>query len=199
MVDNKRQEGSERIREEMESTAESLRRFAREKSAIIAEVAGVIAKCVDAGGAVFFAGNGGSAAQAQHAAAELVGRFGGVERRGYSAVALTTDTSVLTSLANDYGYEHVFERQLEALAKSGDLFVGISTSGKSANVIKAMEIARKLKVITVGLTGPGKNEMADLADYLIDTSPGPTWRIQEAHLAALHMLCAEIERTLEGE
>jgi D-sedoheptulose 7-phosphate isomerase len=152
-------------------------------------------RSVNDGGTIFFAGNGGSASQAQHAAGELVGRFT-KERKGIRAVALTADIAVLTSVANDYGYEHVFERQLDALARPGDVFVGISTSGASANVIHAMELAREIKVTNVVLTGPDGAAMSELADYLINTPEAPTWRIQEMHLAALHMLCAEVERSL---
>ncbi len=187
-----------RIRREMETTAELLRRFASEKSELIAGVVEVMTRCIDAEGTVFFAGNGGSASQAQHAAAELVGRFA-KDRKAYRAVALTTDTSILTSVANDYGYEHVFERQIEALGRPGDVFVGISTSGTSANVIKAMEIARSKGITTVGLTGPGGGKMAQWADYLIDVPEGPTWRIQEIHLAVLHRLCAEVEQSSAEE
>jgi len=187
-------ERQSRIRLELEKTAEHLREFAAEKSGLLAEVAEVMIRSARDGGTIFFAGNGGSASQAQHAAAELVGRFT-KERKGLRAVALTTDTSILTSVANDYGYEHVFERQLEALARPGDVFVGISTSGTSANVVRAMEFARSIKVTNVGLTRTGA-EMSDLADYLIDAPEAPTWRIQEIHLATLHMLCAEVERSL---
>lgn len=183
------------IRREMEATAELLKKFASEESDALGKVASVIADALAKGGTVFFAGNGGSASQAQHAAAEIVGRFA-MERPGFRAMALTTDTSVLTSVANDYGYEQVFRRQLEALAGEGDVLVALSTSGNSPNIIKALELARKIKVVTVGLTGAGGGKMADMLDYLIEVPDKTTWRIQEIHLAALHIICAQIERKL---
>lgn len=180
---------------EMLITAELLKRFASEKSAVIVKAAGVIADRLKFENTVFFAGNGGSASQAQHAAAELVGRFV-KERRGYRALALNTDTSILTAVANDYGYNRIFERQIEALARDGDVFVALSTSGNSPNIIKALELARSMKVITVGITGPGGGKIKNLSDFLIDVPEGPTYRIQELHLVTIHILCGEIERIL---
>jgi len=189
---------SDDIRRELEATAQLLKKFAATKSGVLAEVAGVIAGAVAGGGTVFFAGNGGSASQAQHAAAEIVGRFA-MERPGFRALALTTDTSVLTSVANDYGYDEVFRRQIEALAGEGDVLVALSTSGDSPNIVKALELARKMKVVTVGLTGAGGGKMADMLDYLIDVPDRTTWRIQEIHLSILHMICARVERELAGK
>ena len=189
---------ADHIRGQLETTADLLRSYASEKAGAIAAVSAVIAECIDRGGMVLFAGNGGSASQAQHAAAELVGRFE-MERKGYGAVALNTDTSVLTSVANDYGYERVFERQVEALGGEGDVFVGLSTSGKSPNVIRAMELAKKMKMTNVALTGPEPGNMGELADYILDVDGAPTWRIQEVHLATLHSICANVEIILTGK
>lgn len=144
------------------------------------------------GGKILWCGNGGSAGDSQHLAAELVGRFRR-ERRGLASVALTTDTSILTSIANDYGYESVFSRQIEALGVSGDLVVGISTSGNSANVVAALMAARSLGLVTVAFTGEGGGKMAQLADYLFAVPSRDTARIQEGHILAGHMLCDWIE------
>lgn len=141
---------------------------------------------------VLWCGNGGSAADSQHLAAELVGRFRR-ERRGLASVALTTDTSILTSVANDYGFEAVFSRQVEALGNPGDLLVGISTSGNSPNVVAALETARRMGLVTVAFTGAGGGRIAALADHLFAAASRQTARIQEAHSLAGHMLCDWIE------
>jgi D-sedoheptulose 7-phosphate isomerase len=145
-----------------------------------------------AGHKILWCGNGGSAADSQHLSAELVGRFRH-ERRGLASIALTTDSSILTSVANDYGYEAVFSRQVEALGEPGDLLVAISTSGNSRNVISALESARALGLVTVAFTGAGGGKMAALADHLFKVSSHDTARIQEAHILAGHMLCEWIE------
>jgi len=191
-------EPEERIRREMENAAELLRRFASEKSALLLKVSKVLSRCLKGGHTVYFAGNGGSASQAQHAAGELVGRFA-INRKGYRAVALTADTVILTCVANDYGFERVFERQIEAMGKKGDVLVSLSTSGRSANVVLAMQAARRLGITTVALTGPDGGQMAKWADYLICFPQAPTWHIQELHLVALHILCREVERELTGK
>jgi len=188
----------ERIRREIENTAELLRQLAVAKSEVLLKVAKVISKSLQNGHTVYFAGNGGSASQAQHAAGELVGRFA-VDRKGYRAAALTADTSILTCVANDYGFEHVFERQIEAMGRKGDVLVCLSTSGRSPNIILAMESARRLGITTVALTGHGGGQLAGRADYLIDFPQGPAWHIQELHLVALHILCGEVERELAGK
>ncbi|PKQ02817.1 MAG: phosphoheptose isomerase, partial [Alphaproteobacteria bacterium HGW-Alphaproteobacteria-11] len=142
-----------------------------------------------------FFGNGGSAADAQHIAAELSVRFV-KDRPAIAALALTTDTSVLTAAANDMGYEHVFERQVEALGRRGDLAIGISTSGKSPNVVLALAAARKQGLVTAALTGAEPNAMKDVADHLICVPSKTTARIQEMHIVIGHMLCAGIEKQL---
>jgi D-sedoheptulose 7-phosphate isomerase len=143
-------------------------------------------------------GNGGSAADAQHLAAELVGRYQH-ERRALPALALTANTSTLTAIGNDYSYERVFARQLEALGSPGDVAVGISTSGKSPNVLSAMRTAKEIPVTTVGMTGMQGGDLAGLADYCICVPSEQTPRIQEGHILIGHILCEVIEQKFVGE
>lgn len=143
------------------------------------------------GGKILIAGNGGSAADAQHIAAELVGRFE-KERPGIASIALTTDTSALTAIANDYGYNFVFSRQIEGIANSQDVFIGISTSGNSANIIEAVNKAKEKNVTTVSLTGQG-GKLPEICDYAIQVPCTRTATIQEAHIMIGHILCALIE------
>jgi D-sedoheptulose 7-phosphate isomerase len=159
---------------------------------LLEEVARVMAKALHSGNQILWCGNGGSAGDSQHLAAEIVGRFRR-ERRGLPSIALTTDTSILTSIGNDYGYEMVFSRQVEAMARPGDVLVGISTSGNSRNVVAALEAARLHGVITVAFTGEGGGRMGALADHLFAVSSRDTARIQEAHILAGHMLCDWLE------
>jgi D-sedoheptulose 7-phosphate isomerase len=140
-------------------------------------------------------GNGGSAADALHLAAELVGRFA-AERRGLPAIALTTNQAVLTAWSNDYSFEDVFARQVEALGLPGDVALGISTSGRSANVVNAMRRARDLGLRTVGLTGEGGGAIADVADVLLAVPLTETARIQEVHLVTYHAICAALEQRI---
>jgi len=152
--------------------------------------------CIDGlsnGGKILIFGNGGSAADAQHIAAELVGRYK-LERKGLRAIALTTDTSVLTSIGNDFGYDHVFDRQVEALAVEGDVVIGISTSGFSANVISALEVAKKLGCKTIGFSGNGGGKMNDLCDINLIVPSEDTARIQEMHILIGHTICHLIEK-----
>jgi len=144
---------------------------------------------------LLIAGNGGSAADAQHFAAELVGKFK-KERRALPAIALTTNTSILTAIANDYSFEKVFSRQIEALANSGDVFLGISTSGNSVNIIDALKVAKKIGCRTIGLTGRTGGRMKNNCDILITVNSDDTPRIQEAHTLIIHILCGLIEKTL---
>jgi D-sedoheptulose 7-phosphate isomerase len=159
---------------------------------VLKAIAQAMTAALQAGGKILWCGNGGSAADSQHLAAELVGRFRR-ERRGLASLALTTDTSILTSLANDYGYEAVFSRQVQALGTPGDLLVGISTSGNSRNVVAALEVARSQGLKTVALTGQGGGNMAAFADHLFAVVSRDTARIQEAHILAGHMLCDWVE------
>jgi len=159
----------------------------------LVEKAGELAtKTLKNGGKVLICGNGGSAADAQHIAAELSGRFK-KERIALAGIALTTDTSALTAIGNDYGYEYVFSRQVEALANEGDLLIGISTSGNSLNVIKAIQSAKKIGCKVVTLTGKSGGEMKNLGDVNIVIPSNDTPRIQEMHIMVGHMICAIID------
>lgn len=147
---------------------------------------------LEAGRVLYFAGNGGSAADAQHWAGELVSRFY-YDRPGLAAVALTTDTSILTAIGNDYGYDYVFARQIEALGRAGDVFFAISTSGRSKNILRAIAAARDRGVRVIGFTGEGGGEMAGLCDICLQVPSRETPRIQEGHEFMGHMICALIE------
>ncbi|MDO8577858.1 MAG: D-sedoheptulose 7-phosphate isomerase [Dehalococcoidales bacterium] len=149
------------------------------------------------GGKVIFCGNGGSAADAQHLAAELVGRFK-LERRALPAIALNTNTSILTALGNDYGYETVFSRQVEALANKNDIVIGLSTSGNSPNIIKAIEAAKSRGAKTIGLSGGNGGKLAKVADLAVVVPSDNTPRIQEAHITIGHIVCELVERELAG-
>ena len=154
----------------------------------LAAAAGLIKTALAGGHKLLFCGNGGSAADAQHWAAEFVGRFQ-KERRGLPAIALTVDTSILTAVANDYGYERVFSRQVEALGQPGDVLIGVSTSGNSGNVVAAVELAKTLGLKTVGLTGFGGGKLAKLADVCLVIPCKVTARVQEVHSLMGHILC----------
>ncbi len=143
------------------------------------------------------AGNGGSAADAQHIAAELVGRYG-FDRPSIPSLALTTDTSCLTAIGNDYGYDKVFSRQLEGMGQEGDLFIGISTSGNSKNIINAFEVAKQKNITTVALVGRDGGEMAKMADIALVVPSNSTPRIQESHILIGHIICDIIEKEIFG-
>ena len=147
------------------------------------------------GNKILLCGNGGSASDAQHIAAELTGRYK-TERRGLAGIALTTDTSALTAIANDYGYDRVFDRQVEALAREGDLIIGISTSGNSANIISAFRVARELGCKTIGLSGRDGGEMNDFCDLNLIVPSDDTPRIQEMHILIGHTICQAIDEAL---
>ena len=151
--------------------------------------------CYQNTGKILFAGNGGSAADAQHLAAELVSRFY-FNRPALASIALTTDTSILTAVGNDFGFEDVFSRQVEALGNKGDVFIGISTSGNSKNILKAIETAKSQGVFTIGLTGKGGGAMSSLCDLTIQIPSNETPRIQEAHILIGHSLCEYLETAL---
>jgi len=159
------------------------------------KVAEEMVRAVLSGGTVFWFGNGGSAADSQHFAAEFVGRFRR-ERRGLPSIALTTDTSALTAIANDYGYEEVFRRQIEALCAPGDVAVGISTSGNSKNVCAALRAARQIGAFTVAMTGAGGGTMATIAESTLCIPSQDTARIQEGHILCGHMLCDWVEASV---
>ena len=148
-----------------------------------------------AGNKILLCGNGGRAADAQHIAAELTGRYK-TERRGLPGIALTTDTSALTAIGNDYGYDRVFDRQVEALAQKGDLLIGISTSGNSTNVINALKVAREIGCKTLGLTGRDGGAMNELCDINLVVPSNDTPRIQEMHILFAHTICQIIDNEL---
>ena len=158
----------------------------------IEEAVGLISLTLASGGKVMFCGNGGSAADAQHWAAEIVGRFQ-KERPGMAALALTTDTSILTAIGNDYGYDRIFARQVEGLGQEGDVLVGISTSGNSGNVLAAIETARAKGIRVIGFTAKGGGKMADLCDVLLDVPSVNTARAQEIHEIMGHIICELVE------
>ncbi len=182
---------------ELQEAASVKERTLRACSDIIAAVALRLTEVMKAGRTIFFCGNGGSAADAQHLAAELAGRYL-LERRSLPAIALTVNTSNLTAIGNDYGFDKVFARQLEGLARSGDALVGISTSGNSRNVVEAFRAARRIGMLIVALTGAKGGAMAELADYAIRVPSESTPRIQEAHITIGHIVCGIIERELYG-
>jgi D-sedoheptulose 7-phosphate isomerase len=162
---------------------------------LVAAVEAIAAACIKAledGNKLLFLGNGGSAADAQHLAGEMVSRFA-YDRPGLPAFALTTDTSVLTAIGNDYGYEHLFARQVQAVGKPGDVLFGITTSGRSPNVLAALETGRKLGLVTVGMTGNRRERIVGLADHCIEVPSADTPRIQEGHIITGHIICGLIE------
>lgn len=162
---------------------------------VVAAVADRLAACLEAGGTIYLCGNGGSAADAQHVAAEFVGRFLR-DRRPLPAVALTCNTSILTAIGNDYDFSQIFARQVQAHVTSRDCVVGISTSGTSANVLEAMRAAREAGAVTVGFTGERGHDLAALCDVCLKAPSSQTPRIQEAHLVAWHLICDIVEQRL---
>ena len=163
---------------------------------LIAEAGQICASALQAGKRIYLCGNGGSAADAQHIAAELIGRFVG-ERRSLPAIALTTDTSALTAIGNDYGYEQVFSRQVEGLAEEGDVLIAISTSGNSVNILKAVQVAQERGSHVIGLSGKSGGDLHLAVDLSLVVPSDVTARIQEMHIVIGHLLCALIECHLE--
>ena len=149
--------------------------------------------CLKNGGKILLVGNGGSAADAQHIAAELIGRYK-IDRKGLPAIALTTDSSILTSIGNDFGYSYIFERQIEAIAKRGDILIGISTSGKSNNVLNALKLSTSLGCINIGLCGKDLSEMDKVCEITLAVPSDDTPRIQEMHMLIGHTICHLIEQ-----
>jgi D-sedoheptulose 7-phosphate isomerase len=179
-----------------------LRESARIKIQLAEEQAGAILAVIDAvvaalarGNTVFFFGNGGSAADSQHLAAELVGRFT-LERRPLPGLALTTDTSILTSIGNDYGFDQIFIRQIQGLGRPGDVAIGLSTSGNSPNVLQAIGAARAGGMVTVAMTGFGGGQLADQVDFCLRVPSTDTARIQESHIAIGHLICQGVDEAL---
>lgn len=164
---------------------------------VVEKVANAMTDCAKAGNKIILAGNGGSAADAQHFAGEIVGRFM-MERKALAAISLCVDPSVMTCIGNDYGYDAVFERQLEGLGKAGDVFVAISTSGNSENLIRAVLLAKKMKIKTVGFLGKNGGKLKELCDYALVVPSDSTPRIQEIHTFTVHILCEYVEKKVFG-
>jgi D-sedoheptulose 7-phosphate isomerase len=184
------------------TSSENLKNAIADHQAMFAKLGDLIPKitlvaeelkaCIKRGGKILLMGNGGSAADSQHIAAEIVGRFK-KERRGLAAIALTTDTSIITSVGNDYGYDYIFARQIEALCRPEDVVIGITTSGNSKNVVTAIEEANKLGATTIGLTGGTGGKMSELCKYNLVMPSSETARVQEAHIFVGHSLCDLLE------
>jgi len=162
---------------------------------VIVQMAEMLIDCLRGGGKVLLCGNGGSAADAQHIAAELVGKLAR-DRRALPAIALNTNTSILTAVANDFGFQHVFARQLEALASKGDVLIALSTSGDAANVLEAMDAARTLGCRRIAFTGAAGGRLKSTADLCLRVPSDKTWRIQEAHITVGHILCDLVEKAV---
>lgn len=171
------------------------KRLIAESADIIIQIADRLTDCLARGGKILLCGNGGSAADAQHVAAEIVGRYTR-ERPGWAAIALTTDTSILTAVGNDYGFEQVFSRQVEGLAKVGDVLVGISTSGNSPNVLRAVEKANEIGVTTIGFTGGKGGALPGVTELCFVAPADKTAHIQELHIVAWHLICDLVESAL---
>jgi D-sedoheptulose 7-phosphate isomerase len=185
----------ELLRRHAEESSKVTRSFSAELLSAIVSLAERTARAYEAGNKVLLMGNGGSAADAQHIAAELVGRFR-MQRKPLAAVALTTDTSILTAVSNDFGFEECFARQVQALGVAGDILIAISTSGRSANILKAVESARALGCYTAAFTGRTGGDLARKIDCLLAVPSEETPRIQEAHSLIAHMYCDLVEREL---
>ncbi len=182
----------------LRSNAEAQSRIANESVDLLLSVADTLVACIQAGGKILIFGNGGSAADAQHFAGEIVGRF--LRERGpLAAIALTADTSVLTAIGNDYGFEEIFSRQVQGLGKPGDVAFGISTSGNSSNVLKALQVARDGGMKTIALTGPLPNRAAETADQVLCVDSKQTPIIQQIHITFIHLLCLLVEKAIFGE
>jgi D-sedoheptulose 7-phosphate isomerase len=187
----------EYIKSELDKSVSAIAAIASDAT-LMAAIETVTIRCIEAlerGNKILLAGNGGSAADAQHIAAEFVSRFN-FDRPGLAAFALTTDTSALTAIGNDYGYEKLFSRQVQAVGRAGDLFIGISTSGRSLNVVNALRECRAKGIVTVGLTGRNGRDMAPLCDLNLCMPSDETPKIQEGHIVVGHIICGLVERTM---
>jgi D-sedoheptulose 7-phosphate isomerase len=186
-------DGPDMLRQIFEESAAAHQRFAAGGLSMVMEAAAAISRTLASGGKVIAFGNGGSAADAQHLAAELVGRFEG-ERRALASIALTADAAVVTAIANDYGYDKVFVRQIEGLGTQGDIAFGISTSGRSPNVLAALEAAKARGMLTIALTGRDGGPIARAADIPLTVHEESTPRVQEVHRTLLHAMCSVVEQ-----
>lgn len=164
----------------------------------IEDISKTIVECLKSGSKILIAGNGGSASDAQHFAGEIVGRFL-LERKGLACVCLNTDTSVITCIANDYSYDDVFSRQLEAVGRKGDVFIGISTSGNSKNVIKAVEKSKEMGITTIGFLGKDGGKLKNIVDDALILPYESTARVQEHHIMSIHLICEIVEKEMAGE
>lgn len=182
----------ETIKNELEEHIKVINQILDNQQEKIEEIINLIVNCYQKKGKIVLMGNGGSAADAQHIAAELIGRYK-MERESLPAIALTTNTSIITAIGNDYGFDIIFERQIEGMVNEGDIVIGISTSGNSGNIIKGLIKAKEKKAKTIGFTGQGGGKMKDFVDYLIDIPSNNTPRIQEAHITISHIICGLVE------
>lgn len=187
----------EKIKREIAETSSIVTRMLADDGLVtcIAQIADRCVAAFSAGNKLLFMGNGGSAADSQHLAGEMVSRFA-FDRPGLPAFALTVDTSVLTAIGNDYGYEKLFARQVEAVAKKGDVLFGFSTSGSSANILAAFHAARKMGLVTVGMTGNRRAVITQIVDHCIEIPSASTPRIQEGHIVVGHIICGLIEERM---
>lgn len=187
----------EAVSAEIQASLETCQKLLKSQE-LLGDISDIVKLCLAAyreGGKIIVAGNGGSAADAQHFAGELVSRFY-FDRPALAAVALTTDTSILTAIGNDYGYEKVFSRQVEANGNPGDIFFALSTSGNSPNILEAIEVARSKRLKVIGLTGASGGKMAPLCDICLQVPSSVTPRIQECHIMVIHTICGQIEKSL---
>lgn len=185
-------EAKKRVLDHARAGARLREDFFEEHADLIVDTARTLAVCLARGGKILFCGNGGSAADAQHLAAEFVNRFV-IDRPPLPAIALTTDSSILTSIGNDFSFDEVFSKQVLALGSPGDILVGISTSGNSENVVRALRAAREKSVLSIALTGRQGGKMAELADILINVQEETTALVQEIHITAGHLLCGLVD------
>lgn len=179
---------------ELKGVAESFMALSA-RATVIMDIADACTRALKAGKKVMFCGNGGSAADSQHLAAEFVGRYK-LERKALNSVALTVDTSILTAIGNDYGYDDVFRRQVEGIGQEGDVLIGLSTSGNSKNVLLAFEQAKAMGITTVAFTGCGGGKMKEAADICLDVPAGVTNHIQEQHITCGHLICELVEKAM---
>jgi len=177
----------------LDETLEALSRIKNEQVSLINEVGRIITECFKSGNKMLICGNGGSAADAQHVAAEFVGKFYKIDRPALPAIALNTNASIITALANDFGYDMTFLRQVEALGQKGDVLVTISTSGNSVNAVEAVKLARQKGMKIISLTGEGGGKLGELSDITIKVSSNNTPVIQNVHIAVLHTICEIVE------
>lgn len=184
-----------KLMKEIELSIETKKRVLQESMPVISEITKIIKSGLGNGNKLLLFGNGGSAADSQHIAAEFVSKFN-LDRNPLPAIALTTDSSILTSVSNDYSFHLVFSRQVEGLGRPGDVAIGISTSGNSPNVIKGIEKAREMGLVTIGFTGRHGGQLKDVADYCFRVPSESTARIQEVHITVAHAICGVVEAAL---